>query len=788
MRFFRDLSIKAKLVLLGVASAFVAVLLFCVGDLVYSAAAIRAAKLEKLETQAAMLGFNSTAVLTFRDVAAASKLLGAFRLEPNVESAFLYDASGKLLASFQKTDADSPPPQQLLSGHRLTADGHLEVVQPVVDDGEVVGTICLHADMDDYYRQLREHAEIAAAVMLCSIVASLVLSYCLQRSISAPIMALARTAKRITTRGDYSIRMACRSADELGKLYASFNQMLDTIQTSAAELQRAHDLLEERVRQRTAQLQEEITKKEQVQADLVNAKDAAEAANRAKSQFLANMSHEIRTPLNGILGFTKLLLQGADNGDPAVRKEFLETIRTSSEHQLYLINDILDLSKLESEQMEVECIPCSAHQIIAQAISILRARAQEKGLKLEVTWAGPIPETIRSDPARLRQLLMNLVGNAIKFTETGGAQVVAQLVTTEGRSQLAIDVIDTGIGIPPDKLEAIFRPFVQADASVTRRFGGTGLGLAISRRIAAALGGQLTVESQVEVGSTFTATIDTGPLENVRFLNSPAEIVTSVPRGQQWHGNAAQLAGARILLVEDGDTNRKLIQLVLQRAGATVAAAENGQLGVDLAAQQAFDLILMDMQMPVMDGYTASSLLRQRGISVPIIALTAHAMRGDEEKCLTAGCSGFLTKPIDPDELVHAIGKILGDNGRGDHGPANVARQPDSENSPLLSTLPTEDPEFREIVEEFVARLKEQLHAIRQACAAGDFATLAQLAHWLKGAGGTAGFPAFTQPAARLQELAKQQQADRVDAVLSELCELTGRIVVPLAESAPATG
>ena len=312
---------------------------------------------------------------------------------------------------------------------------------------------------------------------------------------------------------------------------------------------------------------EDVTQLEETQQALSRSKEAADAANRAKSEFLARMSHEIRTPMNAILGFTDVLRRGFESND-AERQEYLNTIHASGQHLLNLINDILDLSKVESGRLEVEKIRCAPFQLMHEAVTVLRGQAERKGINLTCEAPDGLPETICTDPVRFRQLLTNLIGNAVKFTEQGGVRVVARLAGGRRSPHLVVEVIDTGIGIPEETLDRIFDPFVQADTSVTRRFGGTGLGLAISRRFAEALGGDLTVRSEYGKGSVFSFTVDTGPLNSIPIL-SAERLNAALHTNVEGRTISGELPPARILVVDDGDSNRKLINLVLSRAGAT---------------------------------------------------------------------------------------------------------------------------------------------------------------------------------------------------------------------------
>ena len=407
----------------------------------------------------------------------------------------------------------------------------------------------------------------------------------------------------------------------------------------------------------------DISERVQLEADLRASTEAAIAADQAKSEFLANMSHEIRTPMTAMLGFCDLL-QGADMSERE-RTEAVQIIQRNGHHLLDLINDILDLSKVEAGKLSVERQRTIPAEILRDVQDLMFERARLKNNEFSIRIESKMPPTIQTDPLRLKQALVNIVGNAIKFTEQGSVQVCVSCDFVQ--EQLCFRISDTGIGISPDQISRLFRPFVQADTSMTRRFGGTGLGLTISKRIAELLGGDIQVESQLGKGSTFTLTVKTGPLDDTPDDCCPSSsavadsttVSQSTPSAASDQQNHRKLHG-NILLVEDGADNQRLIGFLLKQAGARVTVAENGQEGLQLTLQahasgSPFDVVLMDMQMPVMDGYTATRKLREAGYARPIVALTAHAMVNDRQKCLDVGCDDYASKPIDRPHLLNIV-------------------------------------------------------------------------------------------------------------------------------------
>lgn len=542
-------------------------------------------------------------------------------------------------------------------------------------------------------------------------------------------------------------------------------------ESSFRELDELNASLEQKVFDRTKSLRSrtnelEITAKQlrATQHNLENAVHAAEAANQIKSDFLAKMSHEIRTPITAVLGFTQLILRGIVI-EPNEQKKKIKSIESSGKHLLQLVNDLLDISRIEADKIEIEQIECRPLNLLSEIVESLRAKASEGNNELKLELISPLPSTIHSDPKRLRQIITNILGNAIKFTSDGCVTLRVNFEEQNERGFLRFDVIDTGIGMTPEQLANVFDPFVQADSSITRRFGGTGLGLSISETLTRALGGDIDVISRPGEGSTFSITIDIGEVANVELLHDEDFSKFFERRGtSEWV--TADLSGLRILLADDAETNRDLISLVLRDCGATVTLVENGQQAFEAAmGDQQYDVVLMDMQMPILDGYSATRKLRSENYLGPIFALTANSMKGDREKCMAAGCSEYLTKPIDLNGLVESMAKLAGtglasvsgDDPTSTTVSESIVCKAETANE-IQSGLTFDESKFpenktiRKFSLDFIETLDRRREEFEVSLQDRNQEELASLVHWLKGTSGTVMLSQLSQAAKEMED------------------------------------
>jgi two-component system, sensor histidine kinase and response regulator len=788
IRWFADLPIERKLRVVIAVPAMAAFAIAIIMHVATNLLHVRADIQQRAAAIARAAGVGTIEALSRNDVAGAMSALGVLRDEPMVDVAEVYLPDGQKIATYDRAAAgvrlkssDTP-----LRVHR----NQFEVTAPATREGAVLGSVHILIPLAALYPDWRAFALISVAAIAAAVLISYWLAARLQKQISGPIVNLAQTMQRVSTEEDYSLRVERSSEDEIGSLIDGFNKMLGQIRHRDSRLEKYRQFLEQQVAERTENLGNANRELRVAIDQATSAKEAAERASSSKSEFLARMSHEIRTPMNGVMGMSELLQ--ATELTPRQR-HLSRTISHSASALLQIINDILDFSKVEAGKLELECIEFGLRETVEQAIEICASRAHAKGLELACDVGLDVPVKVRSDPMRLRQILINLVGNAIKFTDAGEVIVRVKFIGNDGL--LRFEVIDTGIGISEAAQADIFNAFSQADSFTTRKYGGTGLGLAICRELATLMGGRIGVDSVVGRGSTFWVEVRLAPIVEVTptFTRLPrlrlvglralivddntsnreilaqhlkswgvevvatessadALAVLGTPEGlgfdfallddqmpgmdgialakrirddsrfaamrlimltardnHESNSDTVQLFTAiltkplrrsqllncvtramiaapepgledtairampsatarafvpKILLVEDNPVNREVAVGMLESLGCVAHAAENGWLALEAINNDAYDAVLMDCQMPVMDGLTATAELRRReqnagGARLPIIALTANAMEGERERCLAAGMDDFLSKPFSQQQLAALLKRWL---------------------------------------------------------------------------------------------------------------------------------